>query len=407
MKIGSFAEKNNLTKDTIRHYMDLGLLIPRKVGGQYHFTSSNQRDLDEIIHLKSLNFTLNEIKKIFWSKKVGRLSTTSSNSLYREYYSHKLGEVQDRISSLKNVEENLKEKLEKLDSLELPPRHKIGIPIAALPLLKCLSCSSKLKIHRGSIEGDQLLQGSLRCQCGEEYPIEDGILIVDSLHSVEDFLLEDEFLSEYIQDTNEEMVDNLYKNIEWILNSLPSNSLQGKIILEPGSGVGFTLRSIQHLLDEESTYIAVDSNINCHLFLKELLERNNIQKNIIFICSDFKRMPLRDESVDVIMDFFNTSNYAFTNKTFLLDEINHLIKKDALLLGGYSIFKNFMDNSLIAPQNRRYLLWENIQPKLQELKYHPLEERSFDPIPVYGKYENFTVPGELIYSHMYLGKRLG
>ncbi len=407
MKIGSFAEKNNLTKDTIRHYMDLGLLIPRKVGGQYHFTSSNQRDLDEIIHLKSLNFTLNEIKKIFWSKKVGRLSTTSSNSLYREYYSHKLGEVQDRISSLKNVEENLKEKLEKLDPLEIPPHHKIGISIAALPLLKCLSCSSKLKIHRGSIEGDQLLQGSLRCQCGEEYPIEDGILIVDSLHSVEDFLLEDEFLSEYIQDTNEEMVDNLYKNIEWTLTNIPPDPLKGKVVLDPGSGAGFFLRNTCHLLDEESTYIAVDSNINCHLFLKELLERNNIQKNIIFICSDFKRMPLRDDSVDVIMDFFNTSNYAFTNKTFLLEEINHLIKKDALLLGGYSIFKNFMGNSLIAPQNRRYLLWENIQLKLQELKYHPLEERSFDPIPVYGKYENFTVPGELIYSHMYLGKRLG
>ncbi len=407
MKIGSFAEKNNLTRDTIRHYMTLGLIMPRKVGGQYHFTSSNQRDLDEIIRLKSLNFTLNEIKKIFWSKKVGRLSTTGSRSLYQESYNHKLREVQDKISTLKVMEKNLQKEIDMWAPLEPPPHHKIGIPIAALPLLKCLNCFSKLKVYRGCIEGDQLLQGSLRCSCGEEYLIEDGILIIDPVHSVEDFLLEGEFLSEYIQDTNEEMVDNLYKNIEWTLTTLPPDPLKGKVVLDPGSGVGFFLRNTCHLLDEESTYIAVDSNINCHLFLKEILERNNIHKNIIFICSDFKRMPLRDDSVDVIMDFFNTSNYAFTNSTFLLEEIDPLIKKDALLLGGYSIFKNFMGNSLIAPQNRRYLLWENIQTKLQELNYHPLEERSFDPIPVYGKYESFTVPGEFIYSHMYLGKRLG
>lgn len=32
MKIGKFGEVNNLSIDTIRHYMDLSLIIPEKKG---------------------------------------------------------------------------------------------------------------------------------------------------------------------------------------------------------------------------------------------------------------------------------------------------------------------------------------------------------------------------------------
>lgn len=33
MKIGKFGELNNISIDTIRHYMDLGLIIPEKGEG--------------------------------------------------------------------------------------------------------------------------------------------------------------------------------------------------------------------------------------------------------------------------------------------------------------------------------------------------------------------------------------
>lgn len=37
MKISKFAEVNNVSVDTIRHYMDLGLVIPEKKGSHYFF----------------------------------------------------------------------------------------------------------------------------------------------------------------------------------------------------------------------------------------------------------------------------------------------------------------------------------------------------------------------------------
>ncbi len=37
MKIGKFGELNNISIDTIRHYMDLGLIIPEKKGRSLFF----------------------------------------------------------------------------------------------------------------------------------------------------------------------------------------------------------------------------------------------------------------------------------------------------------------------------------------------------------------------------------
>ncbi len=37
MKIGKFGEVNNLSIDTIRHYMDLSLIIPEKKGRTLFF----------------------------------------------------------------------------------------------------------------------------------------------------------------------------------------------------------------------------------------------------------------------------------------------------------------------------------------------------------------------------------
>lgn len=50
MKIGKFGEKNNLSIDAIRHYMDLGLIIPEKKGGHYFFDEYCQKDVELIVY---------------------------------------------------------------------------------------------------------------------------------------------------------------------------------------------------------------------------------------------------------------------------------------------------------------------------------------------------------------------
>lgn len=63
MKIGKFGEVNNISIDTIRHYMDLSLIIPEKE--DTIFDEYCQTDLELIIYYKDLGFSLNEIKELF------------------------------------------------------------------------------------------------------------------------------------------------------------------------------------------------------------------------------------------------------------------------------------------------------------------------------------------------------
>ncbi|MCQ6383699.1 MerR family transcriptional regulator, partial [Bacillus cereus] len=72
MKISKFAEVNNVSVDTIRHYMDLGLVIPEKKGSHYFFDEYCQKDIELILEYKWIGFSLNEIKELFLYKNLGK-----------------------------------------------------------------------------------------------------------------------------------------------------------------------------------------------------------------------------------------------------------------------------------------------------------------------------------------------
>ena len=63
MKIGEFSRKFNVSVSTVRHYINLGLLIPEKNGFQYRFTDTDCRDMDIISSMKSAGFKLDELNK--------------------------------------------------------------------------------------------------------------------------------------------------------------------------------------------------------------------------------------------------------------------------------------------------------------------------------------------------------
>lgn len=64
MNISEFVEKHNTTLDTVKHYINLKLLTPNKRNNWYFFTSKESEDFNNIIHLKSLGFSLKLIQKI-------------------------------------------------------------------------------------------------------------------------------------------------------------------------------------------------------------------------------------------------------------------------------------------------------------------------------------------------------
>ncbi|MDD4847868.1 MAG: MerR family transcriptional regulator [Bacteroidales bacterium] len=68
LKIGEFSKLNQITVKTLRYYEEIGLLIPSEIddwsGYRYYNVDQMQR-MNQIIYLKSLGFSLEEIKTMF------------------------------------------------------------------------------------------------------------------------------------------------------------------------------------------------------------------------------------------------------------------------------------------------------------------------------------------------------
>ena len=51
MKIGEFAKKHDVTIDTVRHYINEGLLTPLRDNTQYSFSEIDDRAMESILLL--------------------------------------------------------------------------------------------------------------------------------------------------------------------------------------------------------------------------------------------------------------------------------------------------------------------------------------------------------------------
>jgi MerR family Zn(II)-responsive transcriptional regulator of zntA len=112
--IGEFAHEVDSTKDTVRFYARLGLLLPsyRQAGNREYavFTSNEIERFALIEQGKSMGFTLDEIRTLLTASELGTLSASEQ----RRVIEGKLTEIRARIKTLKGFEKYLAAKLDLL-----------------------------------------------------------------------------------------------------------------------------------------------------------------------------------------------------------------------------------------------------------------------------------------------------
>ncbi|MBE7134178.1 MerR family transcriptional regulator [Bacillus paranthracis] len=407
MKIGKFGEVNNLSIDTIRHYMDLSLIIPEKKGGHYFFDEYCQTDLELIIHYKDLGFSLNEIKELFFYKNLAKSMNYEKDIFYQSLFKLKYDKMEQEIELLEKKRDKLKGVLHDLLLTNETSNTIIGIDLSILHLLTCSKCRQKLILQDGIINNNQITEGKLICNCGEEYIITSGIITAGKSFKANERTSLEDTISDYIHETDNAYLENMLKEGEWAKKKLIHLDLNNKLILDIGSGLGFFLRSIYEELPEDCLYIAVDRDFNKLLFLKDVLARKNPRRNILFICADFLNIPIQNRSVDIVIDHSGTSNYSFEHADFLLHELNPLFKSNCYLLSLFILFENFSLNSQITNNFRANFSLSKIKKEIQNLQFQSIDESTSNYLKRGGKYEDFFVQGEEIYTYSFFGKRWG
>lgn len=405
MKIGEFSASFGLTIDTIRHYMDLGLVFPEKKGSQFEFDHNCERDIQDVLSLKELGFSLGEIKTVMMYQRLGRFSNYQHDDYFLSIYKSKLKSVEEEINKLNGISDNIKNALENMRIIEDSDVTYMGVDLKILHLLKCPHCGSELELEEGTIKSSQVSYGTLKCSCGVNYDIDDGIIVSRENVQEDSGMTYYDYISEYIVTTDSEYLDKIYKSMEWIDRRLDYQSLDNSQILELGSGIGFFLRTIYSKLPDDCVYIAVDHDISRMRFLKKMLQGVESKKNVIFIATDFLDIPVGKKSIDFLVDMSGSSNYGFEHQEFLLDYTDNLVKDNSRMIGTYILFKKFSFGSIIEERFRHNFDFETIKKNISELGYVAIDDAVSEELTKGGKYESYFVEGEKVFNYIFYGKR--
>ncbi len=98
-------QQTNITKDTLRHYNEIGLLKPH-TNPTNNYKMYSQKDVETILFIKKakkIGFTLNEIKKII----VQMQSATCKHQSLIPYLEDQLEEINDKIIILKKMKSHI------------------------------------------------------------------------------------------------------------------------------------------------------------------------------------------------------------------------------------------------------------------------------------------------------------
>lgn len=403
MKIGKFAEMHNVTQDTVRHYLDLGLLVTEKTGGHYKFGDSDSRDIKKIIELKNLGFSLNDIQKILVMQRISGENTNSFRKLYLSFLENKKKEVENTVLNLNNLNNSLKEKINDIKCKDNEDVQKLGFSLSSLNLLECPQCHGQLTLSAGTIEKNNIIEASIQCGCGFTAEIKDGIYV--DKRSVRTKLLRGEKMptkEEYLAATTHSYSNFLYKGMASIVEYIINCGKEPEYIVELDNCVGFFLMQYIKYLPQDSTYILIDYDYDRLINMKTDLESYYEHKNFIFLCCDYENLPIKNSSFDMVIDYMMTNNYELSTGIKLFDVILPKIKAEGMICGAYLYSEQFSGTGKKADANELYDKDKMIK-LLGDYNIKLLESTIIGPLTE-GKSYNRDVGGQNNYQGTYLGK---
>ena len=416
MRISEFAQKHNITVDTVRHYMELGLILPEKKGSHFTFNEACSADLQEIIWFRKVNFSLAQIQKIFSFKRLSHLPTAEHKEYTiamllrqrdalveeRSKLEWKISEINQRVASVHQFEPI---------SVDMPKQltNSLGVPLGFLPYLACPKCQGPLKLHKGVIENDLVLCGELGCSCGLRIPIVDGIVKSSGIEPVvrDNIAPQNDSTEQYVEKTAVEFVNFMYKGVQWIINRLNPSTQSRKVILELGTGSGIFLRHFHDFLPQDGFYVITDNDIARLQEVKAHLEENSAYPNFVFICADFLELPLKNEFADIVIDFWGSTNYNFTHPEFLIELLDCKVKTSGAWIGSYAYFNPSAKSLLLyPPECRPYFDLPVLQRAFAQSSFTLLESEELGYVDKSGVYEPFFVQGDRCFQWAYYGEKI-
>ena len=332
MKIGEFSKMYNVSKDTLRYYVSIGLLSPRMQGSQMNFSEREEQNFKQIQKLKEMRFNIKEIRSFLYFQRV-------SNMIEPSTLDQCLDLLREKREALLEEEKQIHESIAMIDQeaalLEakknLPVMQAGGIPLSAVSLLACPHCGAFLSIENASISKNSIYSGQLNCSCGFQAHIEDGILKTGMYYTgTHD---QPDLTRCLYHDTGEEWVIHSAKCTDFMLEELKKKDLSGKVILEANVNGFFFVYNFLQVLPKDCLYVIVDKYEEVLTMYKQYIEMLHPEMQVLYIADASEQLPLRNASVDYDLTLFGENEYSLYHKNCQVWDIREILKPEAEIIG--------------------------------------------------------------------------
>ena len=331
MKIGEFAVRYNVSRDTVRHYIKFGLLIPDDTGAQLHFGERECHDMETILRMKSQCFSLVEIRRFLDIYRVSTMVEPESIQDIITLFNQKKKELQQQAQNLMATCTDLEHEVRQLQEHLLPSDVRNDVPISALSLLACPRCGQSLELENASLSHNCVHQGLLRCRCGYHASIEDGIVMTDNRYTgTHD---SPDLRRGIYRDVSPDFVTYIQRCTDFALRTLGKMDLHRRVVLENHvNGYFFLYNNLSHL-EPDCTYIIIDKYPEILQMYKRNIEQLGLKLNILFIADAGLDFPIRHGAVDVLVSFMGCNEHSLYFQNPYIHDMKPFLNQKAIVLG--------------------------------------------------------------------------
>lgn len=108
MRIGQVSNKYHISTDNIYYYINYGLIVPPKnTGGQYVFDDNTLKELEFVLDLKKLDFSLRTIHKIISLYRVSNLADKQDVDDLKNIYRHQIKILEENKIRIEQAQASL------------------------------------------------------------------------------------------------------------------------------------------------------------------------------------------------------------------------------------------------------------------------------------------------------------
>ncbi|MGN0153058.1 MAG: MerR family transcriptional regulator [Lachnospiraceae bacterium] len=410
MKIGTFSKKYDVSFYTIRFYIKEGLLLPERKNNQYYFDLRCEEDMMLILELRECRFSLKEMSRILSVKRLSGFQDADSIHFLKGMMKGKQEELKQEIEEMREAIGLLDEKQQQLVSLsEQEKQSEVeGIPIEFLYHLNCPICGRAFELEESKLHGTTILKGKLTCNCGYRAEIKDGVITTSHIDQEAEVWYT---IDSLIQKFSQEYLNVMFQCYNWMYNEILDLEVRNKVILCNGENGAEFLYQYMSKLGKDNLYIITEVSPNTIRQTKNRLSQKLQGYRILYVVCDGAELPLKPESVDLLIDDGTSWYDMFDSREYFLEKVLPVLKPQVDIIGFYPSYSkkalSVKNIKLLFPEaNISRMNWSSMKQNLQDNGMELVTDKLMGEVSDCGTWAKYHVQGEKIHMHVYRARAL-